>query len=406
MKTKTAILALLFAGSTSAIQYRPYVDGRTPWYKTSPKAPEVGFDHDYFVPNFGEDHDIKFTKQHTAAAEARLGHVMQASFKKPAPPPQDYFVPNFGEDSDIKSTKAHLDAAEKRLGHSLVASFKAPPSPPMNYYVPNFGRDHDMIETQKHAAAAEKRLGHVWQKPAADESPKDYFVPDFGVDKDIKDSQTHTAAAERRLGHTMQASFSQPEGPPMNYPVPNFGVDHDIRNTFADIRVAEAMHGKEITAHIKPEDPPRDYYVPDFGPDQDIKDSLTHTTAAENRLGHKLSYVQAEADLHLESDPICSSAGCDQYKHKKKPRGYKINYPVPDFGVDTDILANHASLELAEAMKQHKLIMGTEESKAKWHNEAKDVDYNFAPKLDADIVTTNKNLDDAQVKLNHKWLLA
>ena len=50
--------------------------------------------------------------------------------------------------------------------------------------------------------------------------------------------------------------------------------------------------------------------------------------------------------------------------------------------------------------------MGTERSKAKWHNPAKDVDYNFAPKLDQDIVTTDKNLDDAEKNLGHHWELA
>jgi hypothetical protein len=108
----------------------------------------------------------------------------------------------------------------------------------------------------------------------------------------------------------------------------------------------------------------------------------------------------------IESDPICSSAGCTQYKHKKKPLGYKINYPVPNFGVDTDIIDNHASLELAESMKSHKLEMGTEASKAKWHNPAKDVDYNFAPKLDGDIITTHKNLADTETNLGHHWALA
>ena len=107
-----------------------------------------------------------------------------------------------------------------------------------------------------------------------------------------------------------------------------------------------------------------------------------------------------------KSDPICSSSGCDQYKHKKKERGYKINYPVPNFGVDTDITASDASLELAEGMKSHKLNMGTEESKAKWHNVAKDVDYNFAPKLDGDVITTHKNLADSESNLGHHWALA
>ena len=110
------VLAIFLAGSAeavqhrphshSALQYRPYVDGRTPWYKTSPSSPATDFPHNYFVPNNGVDHEIKITKDHIAAAEAKLGHVLQASFKKPAPPgPQDYFVPNFGEDSDIKYTK-------------------------------------------------------------------------------------------------------------------------------------------------------------------------------------------------------------------------------------------------------------------------------------------------------------
>jgi len=127
----------------------------------------------------------------------------------------------------------------------------------------------------------------------------------------------------------------------------------------------------------------------------------------ETNLGHHWALaVQLDSDVDQTSDPICSSAGCTQYKHKKKPLGYKINYPVPNFGVDTDIIDNHASLELAEGMKSHKLALGTEASKAKWHNPAKDVDYNFAPKLDGDIITTNKNLADTETNLGHHWALA
>jgi len=113
-----------------------------------------------------------------------------------------------------------------------------------------------------------------------------------------------------------------------------------------------------------------------------------------------------QTELDIGSDPICSSAGCSQYKHKKKERGYKIDYFVPNFGVDSEILDNHASLSLTEGALSHKLNLGTKESAAKWKNPAKDVDYNFAPKLDADMRTTQKNLDDAQVTLGHKWDLA
>ena len=68
-----------------------------------------------------------------------------------------------------------------------------------------------------------------------------------------------------------------------------------------------------------------------------------------------MTYAQAikqmESDFvqtDIESDPICSSAGCTQYKHKKKELGYDIDYAVPDFGVDHEILASHASLDQAE----------------------------------------------------------
>lgn len=119
---------------------------------------------------------------------------------------------------------------------------------------------------------------------------------------------------------------------------------------------------------------------------------MAHTNAAEDTLKHKMSpqheYVQSLSQLNTESDPICSSAGCSQYKHKKKPRGYDINYFVPNFGVDTDIIDNHHSLAISEDALSHKLVMGTEASRAKWHNVAKDTEYNFAPKLDGDIRIT------------------
>jgi len=119
------------------------------------------------------------------------------------------------------------------------------------------------------------------------------------------------------------------------------------------------------------------------------------------------SLVQTDAKLNTitESDPICSSAGCTQYKHKKKGLGYKINYPVPNFGRDHDINDNFASLKLAEGMIGHNFQIGSAASKEKWANPAKDVDYNFAPALDGDVVSTMKNLDDSEKNLGHKWVI-
>ena len=53
------------------------------------------------------------------------------------------------------------------------------------------------------------------------------------------------------------------------------------------------------------------------------------------------------------SDPICSSAGCTQYKHVSKGLGYKINYPVPNFGKDHDLNDQSDHVKLAESILKH-----------------------------------------------------
>ena len=67
---------------------------------------------DYFVPNFGQDSDIKTSLGHTAAAEDKFGKWIPPTKKeqKAGEHPTDYFVPNFGVDEDIKNTQAHIAA--------------------------------------------------------------------------------------------------------------------------------------------------------------------------------------------------------------------------------------------------------------------------------------------------------
>jgi len=107
--------------------------------------------------------------------------------------------------------------------------------------------------------------------------------------------------------------------------------------------------------------------------------------------------------MQIESDPICDSSGCNQYKHKKKDPGYDKDYPVVDLGVDRDIVGAHEDLAVAEGMLKHKLIMGTDESKAKWKNPAKKTDYDYSPKLDRDMHDAATNLDLVEGKLGHKY---
>jgi len=54
---KTFVLALFLYG-TEAAQFRPYVNGRTPWYSQPARAPKDDHPVDYPVPDFGIDRDI------------------------------------------------------------------------------------------------------------------------------------------------------------------------------------------------------------------------------------------------------------------------------------------------------------------------------------------------------------
>jgi hypothetical protein len=42
---------------------------------------------------------------------------------------------------------------------------------------------------------------------------------------------------------------------------------------------------------------------------------------------------------------------------------------------------------------------------SKWKNPAKDTDYNFRMALDEDMISTAKNLEDAQTNVGHKWVI-
>ena len=56
-------------------------------------------------------------------------------------------------------------------------------------------------------------------------------------------------------------------------------------------------------------------------------------------------------------------------------------------------------------MVGHTFQIGTAASKEKWKNPAKDVDYNFRPKLEGDVISTMKNLEDAESATGHKWVI-
>jgi hypothetical protein len=288
------------------------------------------------------------------------------------------------------------------------------PDWPIGYTVPNFGVDHDVMSTQQHIASAEGALKHQFQ--ASFEKPKghpvDYFVPNFGKDRDLVINDINLADAERQHSHSLQASFDTPKGHPVDYAVPNFGVDHDIVATHAHLAAAEAQHKQKLTGDFFDDKTPKypiNFTVPNFGVDHDIAASQHSANAAEAALGHRWvptkdangaytvpSTAAVQLESEVSSDPICSSAGCDQYEHPKI-KTHPMDYFVPDFGVDHDIQAAHSAIAQAETQLNHKWV--PQEVK-----DGADKDY-FVPNfgVDQDIKDTNASLDTSEGTVGHTW---
>ena len=87
---------------------------------------------------------------------------------------KDYFVPNFGVDHDVITTQNNLKNAETSLGHTWkLAQQEKQSIPACNSYT--FPKCVSEAET----AAPEKLQADM------DKHDKDYFVPNFGVDHDV-----------------------------------------------------------------------------------------------------------------------------------------------------------------------------------------------------------------------------
>jgi hypothetical protein len=93
-------------------------------------------------------------------------------------------------------------------------------------------------------------------------------------------------------------------------------------------------YGSVKTAALKKGDShPKNYAVPNFGVDTDILDSQRNLHNTEINLGH---------DLNLKVGGS-RNTGVDDFD------GHPMNYKVPDFGMDRDILDSLSNLKSTEA---------------------------------------------------------
>lgn len=178
-------------------------------------------------------------------------------------------------------------------------------------------------------------------------------------------------------------------------------MDRDIQGGLANLKMAEGIVGHQWKGidGDKYANPAKkvDY---NFAPalDANIVDSQNNLKNTETKMNHQYQLLQ----LETESDPICSSAGCDQYKHPERKDDWDRNYFVPHFGMDRNMQDNFEDLAMAEKIVGHHWV-GID--KDKYSNPARDVDYNFAPALDSDMIDAQKNQVLAEKQLDHVYEL-
>lgn len=98
----------------------------------------------------------------------------------------------------------------------------------------------------------------------------------------------------------------------------------------------------------------------------------------------------------MQDDPICSSAGCTEYKFEHKKPPYPVDYFVPNFGQDHDISNSiHAEKITAERLGHN------------WTWEKKEAvktpDYKTGVPLDESIQASLKNLNQMEKKYGN-WV--
>jgi hypothetical protein len=208
----------------------------------------------------------------------------------------------------------------------------------------------------------------------------------------------------------------------MNYKVPDFGTDHDIKSTFNSLAKAEKITNNTWDYIHPGKDAKKipDYRIPDLGLDGDVVGTAASIAHVEKTSGKKWNPVQDEngewivpepinnksykykslLQLDSQSDPICSSAGCDYSKVKPKNM-HPMNYFVPNFGADqtvSGITQTKDSLDWSENALGHK-----------WNyvkpGKGHPVDYavpNFG--VDQDIKDAQANIAAQEATLGHAWV--
>lgn len=119
IKASLSICALLSSVSSVKVGYRP-PPGSVPWTKAAsrPTWDTPDYPINYYVPNFGVDHNILTTMNSLKIAERGAKKELKANFAQ-NDKPKDLRVPDFGQDQEIKNSLAAISESEKENKHKL-----------------------------------------------------------------------------------------------------------------------------------------------------------------------------------------------------------------------------------------------------------------------------------------------
>jgi hypothetical protein len=157
------------------------------------------------------------------------------------------------------------------------------------------------------------------------------------------------------LKHELNASWGATKNPvnPRDYVVPDFGVDENIIQSNASLKQSETAL-KHVWTPTKDGDFWTKMPAVDANSEYVFSNSSPEFSAATKTNGSS-AFVgvskgpPAAANIQLESssDPICSSAGCTQYKAPEGAPSHPMDYFVPNFGVDHHIKETESSEQWA-----------------------------------------------------------
>lgn len=183
-------------------------------------------------------------------------------------------------------------------------------------------------------------------------------------------AHTDSVPACTSLGCKTGSLADPPADPwPKDYPVASFGTDHDVSSTAKNTADAEAKLG----AWNPKKDEDGKYVVPTESNEYRYVTAQTHhghkkhmvKNAEWNVPTAHLTGTTADVRMGAKSDPICSSAGCTQYKHPHK-ESHDKDYFVPNFGGDSDINRSNESAKTAEAELGHTWTPKFDEEEDEW----------------------------------------